>query len=79
MIVDGKIKVKQSDEGIEQFDSDGLVLADGKRTKLAADIVVLATGYDNMKSTARKIMGDKVADKLYSSWGLDEEGELNAV
>lgn len=79
LIVDGKIKVKQSDGGIEQFDSDGLVLADGKGTKLAADIVVLATGYDNMKSTARKIMGDKVADKLYSSWGLDEEGELNAV
>ncbi|EEH10275.1 flavin-containing monooxygenase [Histoplasma capsulatum G186AR] len=79
LIVDGKIKVKQSDGGIEQFDSDGLVLADGKGTKLAADIVVLATGYDNMKSTARKIMGDKVADKLYSSWGLDEEGELNAM
>ncbi|KAG5301047.1 flavin-containing monooxygenase [Histoplasma ohiense] len=79
LIVDGKIKVKQSDGGIEQFDSDGLVLADGKGTKLAADIVVLATGYDNMKSTARKIMGDKVADQLYSSWGLDEEGELNAM
>ncbi|EDN06241.1 predicted protein [Histoplasma mississippiense (nom. inval.)] len=78
-VISQKHGVKQSDEGIEQFDSDGLVLADGKRTKLAADIVVLATGYDNMKSTARKIMGDKVADKLYSSWGLDEEGELNAM
>ncbi|EEQ84673.1 flavin-binding monooxygenase [Blastomyces dermatitidis ER-3] len=79
LIVDGKIKVRQSGGGIERFEPDGLVLADGKGTKLAADIVLLATGYDNMKSTARKIMGDKVADRLYPAWDLDDEGELNAI
>ncbi|OAX83628.1 hypothetical protein ACJ72_02015 [Emergomyces africanus] len=79
MIVDGKIKVRQSERGIDKFESDGLVLADGKGTKLAADIVVLATGYDNMKRTASKILGDKVADRLYPAWDLDEEGELNAM
>ena len=77
LIIDGKIKVHQSPDGIKEFDGDGLVLADG--TKLKADVVVLATGYDNMRTTARKIMGDKVADRLYDVWDLDEEGELRAV
>ncbi|ODH20516.1 hypothetical protein ACO22_05879 [Paracoccidioides brasiliensis] len=79
LIIDGKVKVRQSEGGIERFEPHGLVLADGNGTKLAADIVVLATGYDNMKSTARKIMGDKVAEKLLPAWNLDEEGELNAI
>ena len=77
LIIDGSIKVQQSLGGIKEFDVDGLVLADG--TKLPADIVVLATGYDNMRTTARKIMGDKVADRLNDVWDLDEEGEVNAV
>ncbi|KKZ65760.1 hypothetical protein EMCG_08435 [[Emmonsia] crescens] len=78
-IIDGKIKVKQSEGGIARFEPDGLVLADGKGTRLPADVVVLATGYDNMKRTARKIIGDKVAERLYPAWDLDEEGELNAM
>jgi lysine/ornithine N-monooxygenase len=52
-------------------------LADG--SELKADIVVLATGYDNMKTSVRKIMGDKVADRCKDVWDLDEEGEVNAV
>ncbi|OJD13233.1 hypothetical protein AJ78_06288 [Emergomyces pasteurianus Ep9510] len=79
LIVDGKIKVRQSERGIKRFERDGLVLADEEGTKLNADIVVLATGYDNMKQTAKKILGDKVADELYPAWDLDEEGELNAM
>jgi cation diffusion facilitator CzcD-associated flavoprotein CzcO len=76
LIVDGKIKVKQS-RGIAKFDPDGLVLADG--SKLQADVVVLATGYDNMRTTVRKALGDKVADRCKDVWDLDGEGELNAV
>lgn len=77
LIVDGKIKVKQSPDGISHFEENGLVLADG--TKLEADIVVLATGYDNMRTSARKIFGDKVADRCKDVWDLDDEGEVNAV
>lgn len=77
LIIDGKIKVHHSPNGIKEFDEDGLVLADGN--KLDADVVVLATGYDNMRTTARKILGDKVADRLQDVWGLNDEGELNAV
>lgn len=41
LIIDGKITVKQSPNGISRFEPDALVLADG--TKLKADVVVLAT------------------------------------
>ena len=77
MIIDGKIKVRQSPEGIKGFTPNALVLVDG--TELEADVVVLATGYDNMRTTVRKALGDGVADRLKDVWDLDEEGELNAV
>ena len=77
LIIDGKIKVQQSPEGIKGFEPHALVLADG--TKLEADIVVLATGYDNMVTSARKIFGDKVAERCNDVWDLDDEGEVRAV
>ncbi|KAF4627591.1 hypothetical protein G7Y89_g10565 [Cudoniella acicularis] len=77
LIIDGKIAIKQSPDGISHFESDALVLADG--TRLEADIVVLATGFDNMRTTARKIFGDTIADRCKDVWDLDEEGEVNAM
>ena len=40
---------------------------------------MLATGYDNMRTSARKILGDRVADRCKDVWDLDSEGEINAV
>ncbi|KAK2755019.1 hypothetical protein FQN54_006547 [Arachnomyces sp. PD_36] len=77
LIIDGKVKVKQSPEGITGFKPNALVLKDG--TELEADVVVLATGYDNMRTSVRKILGDKVADRCRDVWDLDEEGEINAI
>ncbi|KAJ5083936.1 flavin-binding protein [Penicillium alfredii] len=77
LIIDGKIKVHQSPDGISGFTSNAVVLKDG--THLEADVVVLATGYDNMKTSVQKIMGDKVASRCQDVWDLDEEGELNAM
>ncbi|KAE8146003.1 hypothetical protein BDV25DRAFT_144132 [Aspergillus avenaceus] len=77
LIADGKIKVKRSPEGISSFDERGLLLKDG--SSLEADIVVLATGYDNMRTTVRKVLGDQVADRCKDVWDLDEEGEVNAM
>ncbi|KAM0421007.1 hypothetical protein ACHAPT_011250 [Fusarium lateritium] len=77
LIVDGKIKVRQCAGGIRNFDADGIVLADGSR--LDADIVVLATGYDGMRSTTLKILGRKVADRVGDIWDLDEQGEIRSV
>jgi hypothetical protein len=77
LIIDGKIKVKHSPGGINGFGNWELQLADGD--SLPADIVVLATGYDNMRTTVRKVLGDKVADRCSDVWDLDGEGEVNAV
>lgn len=77
LISDGKIKVKHSPRGIDGFGTRELKLADG--SALPADIVVLATGYDNMRTTVRKVLGDKVADRCSDVWDLDGEGELRAV
>jgi hypothetical protein len=83
LIIEGKIKVHQSPGGIVGFSPSGMILNDGgnegKGTELPADIVVLATGYDNMRTSLRKALGDKVADRAKDVWDLDEEGELNAM
>ncbi|KAK0389521.1 hypothetical protein NLU13_3096 [Sarocladium strictum] len=77
LIAEGKIKVKRDEGGVKAFDRSGIVLMGGE--KVQADIVVLATGFDNMRTTARKLVGDRVADRLKDVWGLDEEGEMNAM
>lgn len=77
LIIDGKIKIQQSPDGIKAFEPHALVLADG--TKLEADIVIFATGYDNMVTSARKIFGDKVANRCNDVWDLDDEGEIKTV
>ncbi|KAL4775076.1 hypothetical protein BDW60DRAFT_226712 [Aspergillus nidulans var. acristatus] len=77
LIADGKVKVRRSPDGIAGFTERGLVLKDGG--VLESDIVVLATGYDNMRTTVRKTLGGKIADRLRDVWDLDEEGELNSM
>jgi putative flavoprotein involved in K+ transport len=76
LIADGKIKIKQGVE-IERFTRDGVVFSDG--TSLPADVVVLATGYQNMRESARRLLGDTVADRCRPVWGLDDEGELRTI
>lgn len=76
LIIDGKIKVKQGTE-IAEVKPHGLLFEDG--TELEADEIVFATGYQNMRSTAKKIFGDQVADRVNDVWGFDEEGELRTM
>jgi putative flavoprotein involved in K+ transport len=76
LIADGKIGIKQGVE-IERFTKDGVVFSDG--TSLEADVVVLATGYQNMRESARRLLGDAVADRCSPVWGLDDEGELRTI
>ncbi|UGS36991.1 flavin-containing monooxygenase [Capillimicrobium parvum] len=76
LIAEGKVKVKQG-VAIERFTETGLAFADG--TSLEADVVVLATGYEDMRETARRLLGDEVADRCTPVWGLDEEGELRTI
>jgi putative flavoprotein involved in K+ transport len=76
LIAAGKVAVKNGVE-IERFTRDGVEFNDG--TSLEADVVVLATGYQNMRESARALLGDAVADRCTPVWGLDEEGELRTM
>ncbi len=76
MIVDGKIGLVQFD-GIERFGPEGAVMKDGSAK--AADLIVLATGYEGQAAAARRILGDTVGDQMGPIWGFDAEGELNGM
>ena len=76
LIADGKIKVKQGQE-INEVLPHGLRFADG--TELEADEIVLATGYQNMRTQTRIMFGDDVADKVGDVWGFNEEGEMRTI
>jgi hypothetical protein len=76
LIADGKIKVKQGQE-IDEVLSNGLRFVDG--SELEADEIILATGYQNMRTQARLIFGDEVADRVGDVWGFDQEGEVRTI
>lgn len=76
LIADGKIKVKHGQE-IAEVLPHGLRFADG--SELPADEIVLATGYQNMRTQARQIFGDAVADRVGDVWGMDAEGEMRTI
>lgn len=76
LIADGSIKVKQGVE-ISRFTPEGLEFEDG--STLPADIVVLATGYQNMRESARALFGDDVADRVTPVWGIGGDGELRTM
>jgi putative flavoprotein involved in K+ transport len=67
LIVEGKIKVKRST--IVGFSNHDALFGDG--STLPADLVVLATGYENMRESARELFGDAVADRCGEVWGID--------
>jgi putative flavoprotein involved in K+ transport len=76
LIAEGKVKIKQGVE-IERFTRQGVVFTDGSTAP--ADLVVLATGFKNMRESARALLADGVADRCSPVWGLDPEGELRTM
>ena len=76
LIIDGKIKIKQGQE-ISEVLAHGLLFGDG--SQLDADEIVFATGYENMRSRARLIFGNEVADRIGDVWGFDQEGEIRSI
>jgi thioredoxin reductase len=66
--------------GLRQFsDIDGFV-AEGARIKsgetIAADLIVLATGYKRQEELVRKLFGDEVVERIGVIWGFGEAQEL---
>lgn len=76
LIAEGRIGLAQG-AGLAGFTTTGIRLEDGR--ELDADLVVLATGYSNMRETARRLFGDAVADRLPLVLGIGEDGEIGGL
>ncbi|KAK2012498.1 FAD/NAD(P)-binding domain-containing protein [Colletotrichum eremochloae] len=76
LIIDGAIKIKGGQE-IAEVLPHGLRFADG--SELEGDEIIFATGYQNMRTEARNIFGDAVADRIGDVWGWDGEGEFRTM
>ncbi|KAL9931450.1 hypothetical protein V8E36_009736 [Tilletia maclaganii] len=72
----GEVKLKQG-HAISRFTVESVVFEDG--SELKEDVVVLATGYQNMRTTTRKLFGDEVYNRTKDVWDLDEEGEIRTT
>jgi putative flavoprotein involved in K+ transport len=69
LIANGTIKLKSAPGlGVDHIEADAVVLNDGSR--LAADLIVYATGYGSMNGWAAKLISQEVADKVGRCWGL---------
>ena len=73
LVIDGEVKLLPFAD-IDTFDPSGAVLRNG--TAVPVDLIVLATGYQNMQSLVRRIFGDGVADRVGPVWGFDDDGEI---
>jgi cation diffusion facilitator CzcD-associated flavoprotein CzcO len=71
LIATGEIALAQARD-LDAFEAAGMRLADG--TLVAADVVVLATGYENQQEAIRRMLGDAAADRIGPIWGFDEQG-----
>jgi cation diffusion facilitator CzcD-associated flavoprotein CzcO len=73
LVVSGEIALKQFSD-IEGFVTEGARMKRGET--LAADLIVLATGYKRQEELVRKLFGDEVVDRIGPIWGFGEEQEL---
>jgi cation diffusion facilitator CzcD-associated flavoprotein CzcO len=73
LVASGAIRLIQFSD-IESFVADGVRMKGGER--LAADLIVLATGYKPQEVLVRKLFGDGVANRVGPIWGFGEGQEL---
>jgi putative flavoprotein involved in K+ transport len=73
LIVKGEIALKQFAD-IETFTASGAKMKRGET--IAADLVVLATGYKRQEELVRKLFGEAVEERVGTIWGFGEEQEL---
>jgi cation diffusion facilitator CzcD-associated flavoprotein CzcO len=73
LVVRGEIGLRQFSD-IEAFVAEGARMKSGET--LAADLIVLATGYKGQQHLVRKLFGDEVAGRVGPIWGFGEGQEL---
>jgi putative flavoprotein involved in K+ transport len=73
LIVKGEIRLRQFTD-IEGFTAEGARMKSGEM--LAADLIVLATGYQRQEELVRKLFGEEVTRRVGTIWGFGEAQEL---
>jgi thioredoxin reductase len=73
LVVRGEIGLAQFSD-IESFTVEGLRMKSGER--LAADLIVLATGYKPQEHLVRRLFGEEVTARVGPIWGFGEGQEL---
>ena len=72
LIADGKIKLVQAAD-IAGYERDAIRFKDGSR--LATDLIVLATGYKGPDHLLQQLFGADVAQRVGRVWGFDEASQ----
>jgi len=73
LVVRGEIALKQFSD-IEAFAAEGARMKNSEM--VAADLIVLATGYEPQEVLVRKLFGDAVTARVGPIWGFGEGQEL---
>ncbi|MDF0520054.1 NAD(P)/FAD-dependent oxidoreductase [Bradyrhizobium yuanmingense] len=73
LIVEGKIKLRQFSD-INSFVAEGAQMKDG--SMIAADLIVLSTGYKPQEYLVRQLFGEAIAARVGPIWGFGDGFEL---
>jgi cation diffusion facilitator CzcD-associated flavoprotein CzcO len=73
LVISGEIRLAQFSD-IDGFVSEGARMRGGET--IAADLIVLATGYKGQQHLVRKLFGEEVADRVGPIWDFGENQEL---
>jgi cation diffusion facilitator CzcD-associated flavoprotein CzcO len=73
LIIKGEIGLKQFSD-IDSFVAEGARMKSGET--IAADLIVLATGYKRQEELVRRLFGDDVVARIGTIWGYGETQEL---
>jgi cation diffusion facilitator CzcD-associated flavoprotein CzcO len=73
LVASGAIRLIQFDD-IDSFVADGVRMKSGEH--LAAELIVLATGYQPQEVLVRKLFGDAIAARVGPIWGFGDGQEL---
>ena len=73
LVAGGRIGLRQFSD-LETFVAAGALMRNGET--LAADLIVLATGYKPQEHLVRKLFGDEIVDRVGPIWGFGDGQEL---
>ncbi|MEA2885681.1 MAG: hypothetical protein QOD11_41 [Bradyrhizobium sp.] len=73
LVISGEIRLAQFSD-IDGFVAEGARMRGGET--IAADLIVLATGYKGQQHLVRKLFGDEVADRVGPIWNFGGNQEL---